>query len=44
MFYNKREIMHVESTITSQAYVFNIMREETRTIITWLAWKRFRKD
>jgi hypothetical protein len=44
MFYNKRDIMHAESTITGQTYVFNIMKEETRTIIIGLAWKRFIKD
>jgi hypothetical protein len=31
MFYNKRDIMHAESTISGQTYVFNIMKEETRT-------------
>jgi hypothetical protein len=36
--------MHAESTITGGTYVFDIMKEETKTIISELAWKRFRKD
>jgi hypothetical protein len=44
MFYHKREIIYVESTITGDIYVFDIMKEETKTIISGLAWKRFHKD
>jgi hypothetical protein len=30
MFYHKREIIHAESTITGDIYVFDIMKEEKK--------------
>jgi hypothetical protein len=44
MFYRKRDIIDVESTITGDIYVFDIMKEETKTYNQWLTWKRFYKD
>jgi hypothetical protein len=44
MLYQKRDIIDAESTITGDIYVFDIIKEETKTIISGLAWKRLCKD